>query len=1138
MKNVVHIVGGGDPDLQNRLSGYMDTYRRIISDIYFGGKVTTFSKSSSDAVQQLSNNSLQQLFEEGITLITYFGHSSSTTLEFNLDNPENYNNKGKYPMFIGLGCNAGNFFTYNPQRLQTKETLSEKYVLAPERGTIGFIASTYFGIESYLDVWASRAYKSISVEDYGKTMGEIMNNTIKKVFNTYSTEDFYARTNSEQTELHGDPAIRLNPHAKADYVIDDPMVKIAPDFISIAETSFKVNAKFLNIGKAVDTKIVVEIKRQYPNGSIKVVHRDTIPGIRYADSISVSIPIDAITDKGTNKITVTIDADNAVDEFYETNNSVTKEFVIYEDEARPISPYNFAIVNKQNIKLFASTANPFSLSKQYKMEIDTTELFNSPLKLTKTITTSGGVMEFEPGLTFKDNTVYYWRVGMIPVSGNITWNSSSFIYLPNAEPGFNQSHLYQHLKSNGTKIYLDSATGQWKYGKQVNNLFIRQGSWVTSASQAAALSVAINDVASIRLTCWFSSLVFNVFDPVTFKSLTNHTVLPYAGSSDGLGNGLYQSTDPTCFGQATKEANFEYRYTDSANRRKIMNFMQNDIPNGSYVVVRSFTLDPATFPSNPQAWAKEWAADTAVYGSGQSLYHILKNAGLSGLDSFYRARPFALVYKKGDPTFTPKWIMGEGVYDNPTLSVDVLTSDTLGFIASPEFGPAKAWKELKWNGSSLDNKAGDNPTVDLIGIRKDGGKDTLFKGLTINQQSVDISSVNATQYPFIQLRLRNSDTTFFTPYQLNYWRLSYTPAPEGAVAPNIYFKMNDTIKQPGDPIDFKLAFKNVSEVGFDSLKVKMIVTDRNNVQHILPVLKHRPLGPNDTLHVRQQIDSRLFTGTNSLYVEVNPDNDQPEQYHFNNFVYHNFVVASDSLSPLMDVTFDNVHILNHDIVSARPEIVIKLKDESKFLLLDDTSLVNVQVRYPGFNGKLKTFFFDNDTLSFTPAQASANGENTATIRLKPEFTEDGEYELIVKGKDKSNNKAGAMEYRVAFEVINKAMISNMLNYPNPFTTSTAFVFTLTGSDVPQEFKIQVLTVTGKVVREITRMELGSLHIGRNITDFKWDGTDQFGQKLANGVYLYRVVTSSNGKVLDKYKSEKDNTDKYFNKGYGKMYLMR
>jgi hypothetical protein len=1139
MKNVVHIVGGGDPGLQTRLTSYMSNYNQIISDTLFGGKVTTFSKSSSDAVQQLSNTQLQNLFEEGITLMTYFGHSSSTTLEFNLDNPEGYNNPGKYPMFVGLGCNAGNFFTFNPLRFQTKETLSEKYVLAPDRGTIGFIASTYFGIESYLDIWALRAYQSLSYEDYGKTMGEIMNATIKKVFETYSQEDFYARTNCEQTELHGDPAIRLNPHAKADYVMDDPMVKVSPGFISIAETSFKVEAKFLNIGKAVGKNIVVEIKRQYPNGTIKSVYRDTLPGTRYADSISVNIPVDALTEKGTNKVTVTIDADNAVDEFYETNNSITKEFIIYEDEARPVSPYNFSIVNKQNVKLAASTANPFSVTKQYQMEIDTTEFFNSSLKVSKTITTSGGVMEFEPGLTLKDSTVYYWRVGVVPATGTINWNTSSFIYLPNAEPGFNQSHVFQHLKSGSTQIAMDSATGSWKYGKVINNLFIRQGSWVTSgATQEAALSVSVNNVISIRLTCFFSSLVFNVFDPITFKQLENRTVAPHASSSDGLGQGLYGSADPTCYGQATKKANFEFRYTDTASRRKIMSFMATSIPDGSYVVVRNFTLNPASFPGFPQAWASDWAADTALRGSGQSLYHYLKNAGLSSVDSFYRVRPFALVYKKGDPSFTPKWIMGEGAFDNPTMSVDCLTSDTLGYITSPEFGPAKAWKGLAWRGKITDAGAGDNPTVDVIGIKKDGSHDIVMKALTLNQQTVDISSISAAQYPFLQLRMRNSDTTYFTPYQLSYWRLSYTPSPEGAIAPNLYFRMKDTIGEKGEPIDFKIAFKNVSDVRFDSLRIKMIITDKNNTQHELPVQKHRPLAANDTLHIRQYIDTRQFVGLNSLYVEVNPDNDQPEQHHFNNYAYHNFYVRNDSLSPLLDVTFDNVHILNHDIVSSRPDIMIKLKDESKWMLLDDTSLVSVQVRYPGNNGKVKDFHFDNDTLRFTAARQAPNADNTATINLKPYFEEDGEYELIVKGKDKSNNEAGSIEYRVAFEVINKPMISNMLNYPNPFTTSTAFVFTITGSEIPQEFKIQILTVTGKVVREITKQELGSLHIGRNITDYKWDGTDQFGQKLGNGVYLYRVVSSMNGKTLDKYKSESDESDKYFNKGYGKMYLMR
>ena len=206
------------------------------------------------------------------------------------------------------------------------------------------------------------------------------------------------------------------------------------------------------------------------------------------------------------------------------------------------------------------------------------------------------------------------------------------------------------------------------------------------------------------------------------------------------------------------------------------------------------------------------------------------------------------------------------------------------------------------------------------------------------------------------------------------------------------------------------------------------------------------------------------------------------------------------------------------------------------MILDDTSLLSLQVRFP--NGSLKRYYFSNDTLQFTPAGQAPNPDNTATLNFKPYFVEDGDYELIITGKDRSNNKAGDIEYRVIFSVINKPMISNMLNYPNPFTTSTAFVFTITGNEVPQNIKIEIMTITGKIVREITKDELGSLHIGRNITDFKWDGTDQYGQKLANGIYLYRVVTNLNGKALDKYKADGDKTDQYFNKGYGKMYLMR
>ena len=456
-------------------------------------------------------------------------------------------------------------------------------------------------------------------------------------------------------------------------------------------------------------------------------------------------------------------------------------------------------------------------------------------------------------------------------------------------------------------------------------------------------------------------------------------------------------------------------------------------------------------------------------------------------------------------------------------------------MQSPWFGPAKAWKAFHWRGTSLENPTNDSVAMNIYG--KDFAGNETFVATIRPSLDTNISFISdAANYPFIKLKMASADTATGTPNQLRYWRLNADMTPEGSIAPNIAFSAKDTL-DIGEKLNFTVAFKNISETAFDSMVIKMVITDRNNVPHNMVLPKKRPIVAGDTLLVSYTIDTKDYTGANTLFVYVNPDYAQPEQYLFNNFLYKSFYVRPDNFNPLLDVTFDGVHILNKDIVSARPNVLITLKDDSRYLALDDTSLMRVQIIFP--DGTTHNFRFDNDTMRFIPSTLQQGGkENTASIELNPSLLQDGEYELVVSGKDKSGNKAGQLDYRVTFTVINKPMISNLLNYPNPFTTSTAFVFTVTGSEIPTNIKIQILTITGKIVREITKDELGPIHIGRNITEFKWDGTDMYGGKLANGVYLYRVVTSLHGKSMDKYKSEADDTDKYFNKGYGKMYLMR
>jgi hypothetical protein len=1137
MKNVVHVVGANDAGTASLITPYMNSYKRIIEDTLFGAKVTTFNKFNTTTASTIENEQLAQLFQKGFSLLTYFGHSSATVLDYNLDDPSLYNNPGKYPVFILNGCNAGNFFDFDTPRLQVKSTISEKYILAKNRGAIAMIASTHFGIVNGLGLYTTGFYQSVAYKNYDQPIGKNIQEAIRNMYQTWGMNDFSARIHSEEQTLHGDPAISVNAFAKPDYSVEASNVLINPSFLSIAESGFKVKIYHYNIGKAINDSITVEVKRQYPqsaqypNGFTEIVYRKKIKAPLSVDSIELSLSILPERDKGVNKILVAVETENRISELSETNNAVSTDVAIFEDDLRPVYPYNFSIVNKQGVQLIASTGNPFSKSKAYRMEIDTTEMFNSTAKISKDVTSAGGIISFDPGLTFKDSTVYYWRLAVLPAGGSPTrWNNASFVYLPGNQTGFNQSHLYQHTKSLTENISIDSLSRIWKFDDVTHSMVINHSVYGTPGyTDDANLSIFVNSTTVSASACTGHSIIFNVFDPVTFKPLRN-----YPGGAFGSGMNNCVAND------LRRQNNFEWSDLTAANRQKMAAFM-DAIPAGSYVVVRKILDQP--FAS--ETYAPTMKADELVYGSANTLYTKLKEAGFTNLDSFNRPRTYVFVYKKGDASFQPVSLFSETENEGITLKIDAQTPDTLGYITSPLFGPAKSWKQVQWQGNNLDNKPGDKPAVDVIGVDFTGVETKLYT-LNVGQQIFDISQVNAASYPYLKLKMRNADSINGTAYNLRWWRLYYTPVPEGAMAGNILLQAKDTLQQ-GEPLDFKIAFKNISETAFsDSIKLKVLVTDKNNVTREIDLLRKKPLVSGDTLIVSFSINTNALGGLNTLYVAVNPDNDQPEQYFFNNFLYKNFYVYDDTYNPLLDVTFDGIHILNRDIVSAKPHIEVKLKDENSFLALNDTAGLVLKLKYPN-ESSARVYQWGTDTLRFTPANLS-NGDNTATIDFTPVLNEDSEnseYELTVSGKDRLGNRAGNMEYRVTFQVFNKPMISNMLNFPNPFSTSTAFVFTLTGSEIPQEFKIQVLTVTGKIVKEITKQELGNLRIGTNVTEYKWDGTDTYGQKLANGVYLYRVISSLNGKKLDKFRLSdnfdqqgKDNTDQFFNKGYGKMVILR
>lgn len=1136
-KQIVHIAGSNDPNIEPLLISYLNGYKNIIKDTLYGGVVADFNTvaTGGGATPEVVNL-LKNYFANGIALLTYFGHSAATQLDYNLNSPYDYNNPGKYPMFLLNGCNAGNFFDFDISRLGNITSLAEKFVFANQRGTIGVIASSHFGLTGHLNTYSSTFYQSLrNTSSYNNYVGRNMIDAMAP----FSSNDFFSRMHAEQFVLHGDPAIKIYAANKPDFAVEESYVTINPSVVSVADNKFSFKTKIFNLGKAQALRAVnggdslhVIVKWQHGDGSMSYLFKGFLkPSIRSIDSIAMEVPISPVRDKGNNCITIIVDSLNQYDELSKTNNITNKCFFIFDDDIKPVYPYNFSIINNNSGKLYASTASPIALAKEYRMEIDTTELFNSSFKKTQNIISVGGVLEFNPAITYTDATVYYWRVAAVPTSGEYRWNTASFIYLNGADAGYNQSHLYQHFKSVLQRIKLDSSSRNWNFDLTATNLNIRQGVFPYS-NYDADYSISKNGKYVVSSGCLGYAVRWTLLDAVTMRPYYNQAIPSL--DSVGASGGFMGSSNVNC-SKPGRQFNFEFSYNSLADRNIMRDFI-NWIPNNVIAVAR-VNLD-LPFDANP---VNVWKADSIANGSiANTLYGKFVQNGFTDLDSFYFPRAWVFAFQKNNSSLVPKSTFSFDIHDVANLDLIISSTDTLGYVTSPLLGPAKQWKQLKWRGNSLDNSSGDEPLIDIIGVTNSGTEAVLFSNISTAQQDVDITSINATNYPYLKLKLSNKDAIHLTPYQLKYWRLIADLLPEGALARNVYFSFKDTLAA-GEMLNIGIAFKNISNLNFtDSIQVNALITNSNGITTPLSIPKlKKPLNAGDTATVRLNIDTKNFIGKNTLFINVNPNNNPAEQYLYNNFMYKDFYVSADVIDPIVDVTFDGVHILSGDIVSAKPSIRIELRDESKFLTLNDTAGITVHLRYP--DNTVKRYKYDSDTLRFTPA--SVGNENKAIADFYPTLTQDGEYELSVKGKDRSNNTAGKQEYKITFSVNNKPAISDVFNYPNPFTTSTAFVFTLTGSQIPSNIRIQILTVTGKIVKEINKDELGPIHIGRNITEYKWDGTDMYGQKLANGVYLYRVITNLDGNNLERFEfkdsfGDKISTDKYFKAGYGKMYLMR
>ncbi|MEO6901742.1 MAG: type IX secretion system sortase PorU [Bacteroidia bacterium] len=146
-------------------------------------------------------------------------------------------------------------------------------------------------------------------------------------------------------------------------------------------------------------------------------------------------------------------------------------------------------------------------------------------------------------------------------------------------------------------------------------------------------------------------------------------------------------------------------------------------------------------------------------------------------------------------------------------------------------------------------------------------------------------------------------------------------------------------------------------------------------------------------------------------------------------------------------------------------------------------------------------------------QADLNSYKSGTVRYPFKSLSKGSHTLNLKVWDVYNNSS---ESRTEFVVSESAelALTHVLNYPNPFTTRTQFYFEHNQCCQLLDVEIHIFTVSGKLVKKMSKYVHAD---GYRSDPIEWNGTDEYGEKIGKGVYIYRIkVKTAKGLTAEKY----------------------
>ena len=216
--------------------------------------------------------------------------------------------------------------------------------------------------------------------------------------------------------------------------------------------------------------------------------------------------------------------------------------------------------------------------------------------------------------------------------------------------------------------------------------------------------------------------------------------------------------------------------------------------------------------------------------------------------------------------------------------------------------------------------------------------------------------------------------------------------------------------------------------------------------------------------------------------------------------------TSDTVGPEVNVFMNDESFIEGGNTNTSPNLIISLSDVSGI----NTSITSIDHDIVAIldgdqaNPIVLNDYYETELDDFTKGKVVYQLRGLSV----------GAHTIKIKAWDTYNNSS---EATLNFMVVSDSglVLENVLNYPNPFVNYTEFWFNHNKPNEPLEVQVQIFTISGKIIKTINQTIQTTGNLSRNL---KWNGLDDFGNRLGKGVYIYklRVKSTISNQYSEKY----------------------